>query len=262
MLTITTSGSEVNDVSAKGIKIGYKESATKAGGWGGGGNYVYAGNMIVSGGCITVNSSKSEGFEVKGDLTFNGGETYVFSGGDDAINSQGELTVNDGFVFGYSTGNDGIDANGNIKLNGGYTFGICTRGAPEVGLDANSEGGYKLYINSGATVVAYGGLESGYSAAQSVYTLSGTAGAWNALWDGSKFIAAFKAPAGISSFAVSAPGLSSGYKGVTVASELCGGVWAVEGISGGSEVTLTTYSGGGGFGPGGGGGGGPRPPGW
>ena len=189
----------------------------------------------------------------------------MYSAADDAINSQGELTVNDGFVFGYSTGNDGIDANGNINLNGGYTFGITTRGAPEVGIDANTEGGYKLYINSGATVVAYGGLESGYSAAQSVYTFSCTAGAWNALWDGSKFIAAFKGPSNISSYAVSAPGISTtAYAGVSVASgsERCFGTWAVDGISGGTEATLTTYSGGGGFGPGGGGfgpgGGGPR----
>lgn len=253
-ITIITTGGEVNDVSAKGIKIGYKESSTKPG-WGGG-SYVYAGNMVVSGGRINVSCQQSEGFEVKGNLTFDGGETYVYSAGDDAINSQGELTVNDGFVFGYSTGNDGIDANGNINLNGGYTFGITTRGAPEVGIDANTEGGYKLYINSGATVVAYGGLESGYSATQSVYTFSGTAGAWNALWDGDKFIAAFKGPSNISSYAVSAPGLSTtAYAGVTVAggSERCFGTWAVDGISGGSETTLTTYSGGGGFGPGGGG---------
>ena len=268
VLKITTTGSEVNDVSAKGIKIGYKESATKAGGgwgWGGEGNYVYAGNMVVSGGKITVSSSKSEGFEVKGDLTFDGGETYVFSNADDAINSQGDLTVNGGFVFGYSTGNDGIDANSDIKLYGGYTFGICTRGTPEVGIDANSEGGYKLYIYSGSILVAYGGLESGYSAEQNVYNFSCTANEWNALWDGTKFIAAFKVPAGLSTLAVSAPSLSSGYKGVTVGSELCNGVWATEGISGGSEVSLTTYSGGGGSypgGPGGPGGGGPRPPGW
>ncbi|MBP5505143.1 MAG: carbohydrate-binding domain-containing protein [Bacteroidales bacterium] len=255
-LTITTSGSETSGVSAKGIKIGYKESTSgSSSSWGWGrNNYTCAGNMKVNGGEIIVNCSNSEGFEVKGDLTFNGGETYVFSGGDDAINCQGELNVNGGYVFGYSTGNDGIDSNGDMKLNGGFTFGITTRGAPEVALDANTEGGYKLYINSGATMVAYGGLESGYSAAQSVYNLTGMAGAWNGLWDGSKFIAAFKAPAGISTFAVSAPGLSQGYKSVTVSSadELCNGTWAVNGISGGTATDLSTYSGGnGGFGPGG-----------
>ena len=100
-----------------------------------------------------------------------------------------------------------------------------------------------------------------YSAAQSVYTFSGTAGAWNGLWDGDKFIAAFKGPSNISSYAVSAPGISTtAYAGVSVASgsERCSGTWAVDGISGGTEATLTTYSGnsgpgGGGFNPGGGG---------
>ena len=105
--------------------------------------------------------------------------------------------------------------------------------------------------------MAYGGLESGYSASQNVYSMSAAAGAWNALYDGSGFIAAFKAPTGISSLIVTAPSLSSGYKGVSVSGEaLCGGIWATDGISGGSSVTLTTYSGGGNGGPGGGGPGG------
>ena len=105
--------------------------------------------------------------------------------------------------------------------------------------------------------MAYGGLENGYSASQSVYTLSGTAGSWNALYDGKSFIAAFKAPSNISTLIVSAPSLSSGYKGVNVSGEAkCGGVWAVDGISGGSSVTLSNYTGGNG-GPGGGPGGWP-----
>jgi hypothetical protein len=131
---------------------------------------------------------------------------------------------------------------------------ICTKGNPEVAIDANTEEGKKLYINSGATVVAYGGLERGYSASQSVYSMSGTAGAWNALYNGSSFIAAFKAPSGISSYIVSAPSLSKGYKNLSVSGEAkCNGVWATEGISGGTAVTLSNYSGGG-NGPGGGGG--------
>ena len=86
--------------------------------------------------------------------------------------------------------------------------------------------------------------------------MSGTAGSWNALSDGKSFIAAFKAPANISSVIVSAPSLSSGYKGVNVSGEAkCGGVWAVAGITGGSSVSLSNYTGGAG-GPGGGPGGG------
>ena len=260
-LTVTTTGREVNDVSAKGIKIGW---VTKTGT----GDFAkvtgYAGKLNISGGTITVNSSNGEGLEVKGDLTFNGGETYVSSLADDAINCQGELTVNNGYVYAYSAGNDAMDSNGNTILNGGYVMAICTKGSPEVAIDANTEEGKKLFINEGATVVAYGGLENGYSASQSVYSMSGTAGAWNALYNGKSFIAAFKAPANIATFIVSAPSLSSGYKGVSVSGKArCNGIWATDGISGGTSVTLSNYTGGnngpGGGGPGGGGG---RPGGW
>ena len=256
-LTVTTTGREVNDVSAKGIKIGW---VTKTGS----GDHATvtgnAGNLTIDGGVISVNSTTGEGLEVKGNLTFNGGQTHVTSASEDAINSQGDMTVNDGFVFAFSSGNDAMDSNGDTKLSGGYVMAICTRGTPEVAIDANTEGGKKLYINNGATVVAYGGLESGYSASQNVYAMSGTAGEWNALYNGKSYIAAFKAPAGISSFIVSAPSLSGGYKGVSISGESqCNGVWAVSGISGGSAVTLSTYSGGNG-GPGWGGpGGGGRP---
>lgn len=252
-LTISTTGREVNDVSAKGIKIGW---VTKNGS----GEHAKvtgnAGNLLVSGGKIIVNSSGGEGLEVKGNLTFDGGETHVTSGSDDAINCQGDLTVNNGFVYAFSSENDAMDSNGDTKLNGGYVMAICTKGTPEVAIDANTEDGKKLYINSGATFVAYGGLESGYSASQTVYSMSGTSGAWNALYDGKSFIAAFKAPSGISTFIVSAPSLSSGYKSVSVSGEgKCNGAWATSGISGGTSVTLSNYTGGNG-GPGGGGPGG------
>ena len=261
-LTVTTTGREVNDVSAKGVKLGW---VTKEGTGDRAKVTGYAGKLIVRGGKVTINSSNGEGLEVKGDLVFEGGETYVSSSSDDAINCQGDLTVNGGFVYAFSSGNDAMDSNGNTNLNGGYVMAICTRGTPEVAIDANSEEGKKLYINAGATVVAYGGLESGYSASQSVYSMSGTAGSWNALHDGKSFIAAFKCPSNISSFIVSAPSLASGYKGVSVSGEAkCGGVWVKDGISGGSSVSLSNYTGGG-FGPGGGGPGGPGggwPGGW
>ena len=52
--------------------------------------------------------------------------------------------------------------------------------------------------------------------------------------------AAFKAPSGLSNFAVSAPGLSGGYQGVSVGSiTYCNGAWATDGISGGSSVSLS-----------------------
>ena len=249
-LKITTSGSEANDVSCKGMKIGW---VTKSG------NKVtgYAGNLTVSGGTIVINCAKAEGLEAKGNLTFTGGETYVYSTGDDAINCQAEMNIQGGYIYAYSTANDAIDANHDLKISGGHVFAVTTRGAPEVALDANTEERYKLYI-TGGVVVAYGGLESGYSASQSVYSMSCSAGNWNALHNGSAYIAAFKAPSGVSSVAVSAPSLSKGYTGVSVGgTPLCNGTWASSSISGGSAVSLSTYSGGG-AGPGGGGFG----PGW
>ena len=227
------SSSSDNSKSAKGIKC--------------------EGNIFISGGSITCTVSSHEGMESKGNMVISGGETYVTSTGDDAINSAYEMDVTGGFVYANSSANDAMDANHDMKLSGGYVFAVCTKGTPEVALDANTEARYKLYINSGATVVAYGGLESGYSASQSVYSMSCKAGNWNALYDGSAFIAAFKAPSGISSVAVSGPSLSKGYTGVSVESERCNGIWASDGISGGDAVTLSTYSGGNqGGGPGGG----------
>ena len=251
-LTIKTTGKESYGVSSKGIKVGW---VTKNGTGDRAKVTGYAGNLNISGGSVIVNCSMSEGIEAKGNLVFSGGETYVYSTGDDAINSQAELQVNGGYIYAHSTANDAMDANHDMKISGGYICAVTTRGSPEVALDANTESGYKLYINSGATVVAYGGLERGYSASQSIYSMSCTAGNWNALYAGNTYLAAFKAPSGVSSVAVSAPSLSKGYKGVSVGSATyANGTWAVSGISGGTAVSLSTYSGGGGgFGPGGGG---------
>ena len=242
-INITTTGTETNDVSCKAIKIGWVtkngtgDHATVTGN---------AGNLIISGGNIVLNCSGAECLEAKGNLTVNGGQIYATSSADDAINSQGEMNFNGGYVYAYSSKNDAIDANHDLILSGGYVVAITTKGSPEVALDANTESRYKLYINSGATVVAYGGLESGYSASQTVKTMSCTAGAWNALYGGGSYLCAFKLPSGISSVAVSAPSLSSGYKSVIVGSTTyCNGVWATSGISGGTSVSLGTYSGGG-----------------
>ena len=254
-LTINTTGRE-NDDSSKGIKIGWVtkngtgDRATVTGN---------AGNLIISGGNISVNCSYSEAVEAKGELTISGGSLYAYSSADDAVNCQDNMEISGGYVYAHSTQNDGLDANKNLTLSGGNVFAITTKGDPEVALDACE--GYKLIINNGATVVAYGGLERGYSAEQSIYTMSCSAGAWNAMHSGNAFLGAFKVPSGISSVVVSAPSLSTGYKSVSVTGEtICNGVWADDGISGGTESTLSTYSGGssGGW-PGGGGPGGGRP---
>lgn len=241
-LYVSTTGIKANNVEPKAIKIGFKERV--------GNGYTYSGNLNVSGGTIVATCAKSETIEVKGTLTISDGSLYSTSTFDDAINSQGEIKITGGYIYANTTRGDGIDTNSNLRISGGYVFAVTTNGSPEVALDANSEGGYKIYI-TGGTIVAYGGLERGYSTSNTVYNMSCTAGSWNALYGSSGFIAAFKAPGGCSTVAVASSGLSKGYKSVSVSgTTYCNGIWATSGISGGSSVSLSTYSGGGG-GPGG-----------
>lgn len=256
-LSVTTSGAEANDVSAKAVHIGYKELLS---GTGNNAKYACGGDLVVCGtAVINITCAKDEGLEVKGNLTFNGGETWVTSTGDDAINSAGELNVNGGYIYAYSSQNDAMDANCDMKLSGGYVCAITTKGAPEVALDANTEDGFKLYVNSGVTLVTSGGLEKDAAIAQGCYSIGCTGGTWNALASSTGVLCAFNLPTGISSVVVSAPSLAKGLKSVSVSgSTFCNGVWALA-ASGGSEVSLGSYSGGQGGGPTGGGGGTPPP---
>ncbi len=238
-LTVTTSGKESNSVSVKAIKIGYKE--------GSGRTYVYGGNLLVSGGSISASSAQGESVEAKGKITVTGGSLYAYSSSDDAINCQGEMNVTGGYVYGHSTGNDGIDSNGDMKLSGGYVFAITTRGSPEVALDANTEGGKKLYVKSG-TLIAVGGLESGSSITGSAYSAgSWSKNSWHTLYDSSsKAVISFKTPASGNSLVVYSGGKSASLKsGTSVSSE--GAIWGGNGstdssASGGSAVTLSSYS--------------------
>ena len=104
----------------------------------------------------------SEGIESKKIMTINGGYVEVTSY-DDALNSASHMYLKGGYVYAVATGNDAIDSNGNMYLSGGYVF-CC---GSEEGLDANSEGGYKVYIQSGTNLMAIGGnmgaIESGAS---------------------------------------------------------------------------------------------------
>ena len=238
-LKITTSGAESNDETSKGIKVGW---VTKNG------NKVTAsaGNLVINGGVITVNSSKSEAIEAKGKLTFDGGETYATSAADDAINSQGDMIIKSGYIYAFSSKNDAMDANGDMKISGGYVYAVTTKGNPEVALDANTEEGHKLYINSGATIVAYGGLERGYSSAQNIYQITASQNSWSALYNGTTPIAAFQATSGVTQYIVTAPSLDKAFNGVSVnaSGKRCSGMWATSGISGGTETTLSTYTGG------------------
>lgn len=226
-----------NGVKAKGIK--------------------FDGNLTFTGGTVVVRATSHEGIESKGTITVSGGEVYSYSQSDDAINSAGDFTITGGYVYGYSPGNDGLDANGNFYLKGGVVYAIGA-GSPEVAIDANTEANKQLYL-TGGTLIAIGGLESGSSLSQSCYQASNwSSNTWYALTIGSSTYA-FKTPSsGGSGLVVSGSSTPTLKSGVVVD----GGTSFFEGmlfenasISGGTEVSLSSYTGGngGGGGPGGGG---------
>ena len=219
------------------------------------------GAMTISGGTISASSKYHEGIETKSTLDITGG-TISVTAKDDGINAASHMTVSGGMVMGYSTGNDGLDANGNMYIKGGLVYAICS-GTPEVALDANTEGGYKLYV-SGGTIMAIGGLENGASLTQTCYQSSSwSKNTWYAITVGNDTFA-FKTPSsggsGLVVSGASQPTLKSSVT-VTGGTECFDGMGNTGGtISNGSTVSLSTYSGGnsgpGGGGPGGGGPGG------
>ena len=253
-LSITTTGANytTGDVSSKGFKIGW---AIKSGN-----KYTdMTGDLLVTGGKVYVNCAKNEALEVKKTLTVKGGEIYAYSASDDAINCASTMTIEGGYVCGISSGNDAIDSNGNCYIKGGVVY-AAGKSSPELGIDANTEGGYKLYVQGG-TIFAIGGLESGASLTQSCYSASSwSKSTWYALTVGSNTYA-FKTPSsGGTPLVVSGSSTPTLKSGVTVS----GGTSYFDGyaniggsVSGGSSVTLSSYSGGNsGGGPGGGGPGG------
>ena len=229
--------SDSNGVSAKGIKCD--------------------GNLVFKGSKVVVNSNAHEGIEAKGTLSISGGEVYSHSQSDDAINSGSNLTISGGLVCAYSQGNDGLDANGNCYIKGGVVYAIGSN-TPEVAVDANSEGGYKLYL-TGGTLVAIGGLESGSSLTQNCYSASSwSQNTWYGLTVGPTTYA-FKTPSSGGTPLVvsgdSTPTLQSGISvsgGTTCFEEL---FYTNASVSGGSSVSLSSYTGGNGNGGGPGGGG-------
>ena len=218
------------------------------------------GSINISGGAIWVrtNGYNGEGIETKSAMNISGGEVAVYAY-DDAINSKGDMTITGGYIYAQGKNNDGMDANGNIYIKGGLIYAICS-GSPEVAIDANTEGGKKLYL-TGGTIVAIGGLEGGSSLSQSCYQASSwSKNTWYTMtYDSNTF--SFKTPSsGGSGLVVSSaatPTLSSGTT-ISGGSSVFGGIGIMSGtISNGTSVSLSSYTsgngmgGGGGFGPGG-----------
>ncbi|MBQ9655498.1 MAG: carbohydrate-binding domain-containing protein [Prevotella sp.] len=214
------------------------------------------GDIDISGGSIWVRTTgyNGEGIESKSTLTVSGGEVACYTY-DDALNSAGDMTISGGYVYAQARNNDGIDANGNCYIKGGFVFAVSA-GGPEVAIDANTEGGKKLYIQGG-TIVALGGLEQGSQLSQSCYQTSWSSNTWYALQYGNTTFA-YKTPSsGATGMVVSASSTPTLLSGVTVSggTTYFGGVGTIGGtVSGGSSVSLSSYSGGG---MGGGMGGGP-----
>ena len=159
------------------------------------------GDLIVEGGSITAKSSNHEGLETKSTMTVTGGIVWSYSK-DDAINSASTMTISGGCVGALSTGNDAIDSNGNLYISGGNVFAYSQASGAEVAIDANTEGGYKLYVQGG-TLVAYPSLEKGSSLTQACYTGTLSTGAWYS-FNNSGTAYAFKVPRA-GSWVVSSP---------------------------------------------------------
>ena len=272
-LNISSSGTGSKGISCDGN--GYFRSGSvsvtvsgsnygSSGGWGGSSTdsksakgMKFDGNLFFSGSQVYVNCQNHEGIEAKGTLTISAGEIYSFSNADDAINSGGDLTISGGYVYAHSAGNDGLDANGNCYIKGGVVYAIGAR-SPEVAVDANTEGGYKLYL-TGGTLIAIGGLESGSSLTQSCYSASSwSASTWYALTVGSETYAFTTPSSGGTPLVVSgasSPTLQSGVTASGGTSHFENMLYTGASVSGGTSVSLSSYTGGngGGGGPGGGG---------
>ena len=203
------------------------------------------GNITVGGGRIWVRTSgtNGEGIETKKELSITGGEVASYAY-DDAINSKSTMTISGGYVYAQGQHNDGLDANGNCYIKGGTVYAICS-GQPEVAIDANTEGGYKLYV-TGGTIVAVGGLENGSSLSQSCYQASSwSANKWYALTVGSNtfsFLTPSSGGSGIVVSGASQPTLLSGVN-VSNGTSYFGGLGIAGGtINNGTSVSLSSYT--------------------
>ena len=216
------------------------------------------GAIAINGGTLNIitTGAGGEGIESKSTLTMTDGVVYA-STSDDGINSSSTMTISGGSIMVSSSGNDGLDANGNMNISGGNIFVVCAGGA-EVGLDAAEQ--YSLNI-TGGNIVAIGGFEKGANVSNGTakQASSFNRNTWYALYNGSTTAFAFKVPSTASTslkmvvYTTGTPSLMSGVTGSGTS------FWNGNGYSncsGGSTVSLSTYSSNSGGGPGGGGGGG------
>ena len=169
----------------------------------------FEGNLEFNGAAVEVVSAAHEGIEAKGTISITAG-ALISTASDDALNSGSHLTISGGTVRAISTGNDGIEANGNMYIKGGYIYAVGS-GSPELGLDANTEQSFKLYI-SGGTLLAFGGIESGASITQPVLNVSSwKSGETYSLYSGETLLLEFSAPdKGGNGVVISTPDLVSG----------------------------------------------------
>ncbi len=252
--------------SPKGIKAGTKTEV-------GTNNYIYSGGLIISGGTIYVTTSghNGEGIESKNYFDIMGGHITVESY-DDGFNAGRDMNITGGYVYSRTSNNDGMDSNGNFYIRGGLVYAIGAS-SPEVAIDANTEGGYKLYV-LGGTMIAIGGIESGASLQQACYRASSvSSNTWHSMTYGNNAIAFLTptinsgggpggggpggggpggggpgggGPGGNSSaMIISAPSTPTLKKNVTVTggTSLFGGKCYLDAtFSGGSNVSLSNYS--------------------
>jgi len=256
-VSVTVTGSNYGSSSSGGGRPGWGSGNTSSDNSKSAKGIKVDGDIYISGGDIYAYAKNHEAIESKAQIQITGGTVYAQSS-DDAINSAGNMAITGGHVCAYSTGNDGIDTNGNCYIEGGVVYAIGS-GSPEVAVDANTEGGYKLYVNGGI-LFAIGGLESGSVLNQNCYSTSWSKNNWYGMTVGDETYC-FKSPASAgSTLVVSGPSKPTVYTGVTPT----GGTTEFDGMAvfggsadGGSQVTITSYSSGGsmGGGPGGGWGG-------
>ena len=220
-------GTRTEVASVQAYESGVPEGPGGPGGPGGGGghnnkNYTYSGGIVINGGTIIAIAKSHEAIESKSTIEITDGYIYAESI-DDAINSASDFTISGGYVMGNSSGNDGLDANGNFYIKGGNIFAVASR-QPEVGIDANTEGGFKLYI-TGGNVAAIGGLENGSSlSGVTSKSSSYSKGSWYSFKSGSTTKFYFKVPSN-SSMGSSMTIVSSSSPSVSTASSVTSNIW-------------------------------------